>query len=161
MKFWIYRPVCTVRLLHCRLFALTCLESVLVWKTLFCFLFVPIDLASVVPASWNHKCESLCMFAHRLFRHLTSSTLCRSFTTLMATSPKQIKMLKIGTHDGVFHCDESLACYLIKLLPEYKDAEIIRSRNQADLDQCDIVVDVGRVYDVSGIVVVFCHLSIW
>lgn len=76
----------------------------------------------------------------------------------MASPPKQAKMLTIGTHDGVFHCDESLACYLIKLLPEYKDAQIVRSRNQADLDKCDIVVDVGRVYDVSGMFV-YCHLS--
>lgn len=90
------------------------------------------------------------MFAHRISRHLTSSSLYRSLTTLMASPPKQAKMLTIGTHDGVFHCDESLACYLIKLLPEYKDAQIVRSRNQADLDKCDIVVDVGRVYDVSA-----------
>jgi uncharacterized UPF0160 family protein len=27
---------------------------------------------------------------------------------------------KIGTHSGSFHCDESLACYMLKLLPEYK-----------------------------------------
>lgn len=32
----------------------------------------------------------------------------------------------IGTHDGKFHCDEVLACSMLKLLPEYKDAEIIR-----------------------------------
>lgn len=28
----------------------------------------------------------------------------------------------IGTHNGAFHCDEALACYMLKLLPEYKDA---------------------------------------
>ena len=32
----------------------------------------------------------------------------------------------IGTHDGKFHCDEVLACSMLKLLPEYKDAEIVR-----------------------------------
>lgn len=34
--------------------------------------------------------------------------------------------MKIGTHNGTFHCDEVLACFLLKLLPEYADAEIIR-----------------------------------
>lgn len=92
------------------------------------------------------------MFVNRISRHLSSfnSSIYRSLTTLMATPPKQAKMLKIGTHNGVFHCDESLACYLIKLMPEWKDAEIVRSRDQTVLDQCDIVVDVGRIYDAAG-----------
>jgi len=33
---------------------------------------------------------------------------------------------KIGTHSGVFHCDEVVACNLLKRLPEYRDAEIVR-----------------------------------
>ena len=33
---------------------------------------------------------------------------------------------KIGTHDGTFHCDEVLACAMLKLLPSFKHAEIIR-----------------------------------
>ncbi|MCJ8749141.1 hypothetical protein PDJAM_G00172810, partial [Pangasius djambal] len=60
-----------------------------------------------------------------------------------------IKMtfVKIGTHNGTFHCDEVLACYLLRQLPEYKDAEIIRTRDPVELARCDIVVDVGGVYD--------------
>ncbi|RLU19739.1 hypothetical protein DMN91_008296 [Ooceraea biroi] len=57
--------------------------------------------------------------------------------------------VKIGTHDGTFHCDEVLACALLKLLPQYKDASIVRSRDQSILNTCDIVVDVGREYDPS------------
>ncbi|AFZ81689.1 uncharacterized protein family UPF0160 domain-containing protein [Theileria equi strain WA] len=57
--------------------------------------------------------------------------------------------MKIGTHNGFFHCDEALAIYMLKLLPEYKDAEIVRTRDQGILDSCDIVVDVGGVYDPS------------
>jgi len=34
----------------------------------------------------------------------------------------------IGTHDGAFHCDEVLACVMLRLLPEYSDAQIIRYR---------------------------------
>lgn len=56
-------------------------------------------------------------------------------------------IMKIGTHDGVFHCDEVLACYMLKSLPEYKDAEIIRTRDMEKLKECDIVVDVGAVFD--------------
>ncbi|VWU50113.1 ATPase, putative [Hepatocystis sp. ex Piliocolobus tephrosceles] len=55
----------------------------------------------------------------------------------------------IGTHSGRFHTDEILASVMLKFLPEYKDAKIIRTRDQAELDKCDIVVDVGGVYDHS------------
>uniref|UniRef100_A0A0B7AN06 Uncharacterized protein n=1 Tax=Arion vulgaris TaxID=1028688 RepID=A0A0B7AN06_9EUPU len=65
------------------------------------------------------------------------------------TAKKPCTMLKIGTHDGKFHCDEVLACFLLKQLDQYKKAEIVRSRNPALLDTCDIVVDVGGVYDPS------------
>ncbi|XP_005111711.1 MYG1 exonuclease [Aplysia californica] len=56
---------------------------------------------------------------------------------------------KIGTHNGSFHCDEVLACFLLKQLDQYKDAEVIRTRDPKLLDTCDIVVDVGGVYDPS------------
>ncbi|XP_017875319.1 UPF0160 protein MYG1, mitochondrial isoform X2 [Ceratina calcarata] len=55
--------------------------------------------------------------------------------------------VKIGTHDGCFHCDEALACFLLKTLPRYKDAVIIRTRDDNILDTCDIVIDVGKQYD--------------
>lgn len=66
--------------------------------------------------------------------------------TRFSTSKYQVTM-KIGTHDGVFHCDEVLACYMLKRLPQYKEAEIVRSRDPAILAECDIVVDVGAVFD--------------
>ncbi|KZT60347.1 metal-dependent protein hydrolase [Calocera cornea HHB12733] len=53
----------------------------------------------------------------------------------------------IGTHNGTFHADEALAVYLLKQLPEYKNAQLVRSRDPAKLDVCDIVVDVGAIYD--------------
>ncbi|BFZ04100.1 hypothetical protein BsWGS_07139 [Bradybaena similaris] len=64
-------------------------------------------------------------------------------------SKKPCNMVKIGTHDGKFHCDEVLACFLLKQLDQYKHAEIVRSRNPGLLEGCDIVVDVGAVYDPS------------
>lgn len=54
---------------------------------------------------------------------------------------------KIGTHNGTFHCDEVLACFFLRQLPEYKDAEIVRTRDSARLAECDIVVDVGGEFD--------------
>lgn len=52
----------------------------------------------------------------------------------------------IGTHNGTFHCDEVLAISLLKILPEFKEHEIIRTRNMDILNKCDIVVDVGGLY---------------
>eukprot|EP00088_Acartia_fossae_P014697 TRINITY_DN1789_c0_g2_i2.p1 TRINITY_DN1789_c0_g2~~TRINITY_DN1789_c0_g2_i2.p1 ORF type:complete len:333 (+),score=41.60 TRINITY_DN1789_c0_g2_i2:42-1040(+) len=54
-----------------------------------------------------------------------------------------MKMVRIGTHNGTFHADEVLACALLKILPKYKDSEIVRTRDPKVLETCDIVVDVG------------------
>uniref|UniRef100_A0A1B6DLN8 Uncharacterized protein n=1 Tax=Clastoptera arizonana TaxID=38151 RepID=A0A1B6DLN8_9HEMI len=55
------------------------------------------------------------------------------------------KISTIGTHNGVFHCDEILGVYMLQLL--YPNAEVVRSRNQDILQKCDIVIDVGGVYN--------------
>ncbi|EIM92455.1 metal-dependent protein hydrolase [Stereum hirsutum FP-91666 SS1] len=55
----------------------------------------------------------------------------------------------IGTHNGTFHCDEALAVFLLRLTGTYRDAELKRTRDPKVLDTCDIVVDVGAVYDES------------
>lgn len=68
----------------------------------------------------------------------------------MASMPKQTKLsAKIGTHNGSFHCDEVLACFFLKQLPQYHDSEIVRSRDPEKLAECEIVVDVGAVFDVE------------
>lgn len=67
---------------------------------------------------------------------------------MSSPSPKKAcGRLTIGTHDGTFHCDEVTACWMLKQLRRYKDAEIVRTRDSSKLGQCDIVVDVGGVYD--------------
>lgn len=58
--------------------------------------------------------------------------------------------VRIGTHSGSFHCDEALACFMLKQLPEYRDALIVRTRDPAALKDCDIVVDVGGIYDPAS-----------
>ena len=52
----------------------------------------------------------------------------------------------IGTHDGSFHCDEALAISMLKILPQFKDSPILRTRKPELLAQCSIVVDVGAEY---------------
>ncbi|RXW22958.1 hypothetical protein EST38_g2897 [Candolleomyces aberdarensis] len=53
----------------------------------------------------------------------------------------------IGTHSGTFHCDEALAVFLLKQTEAYRGADVVRTRDSTVLDGCDIVVDVGAVYD--------------
>ena len=55
--------------------------------------------------------------------------------------------IKIGTHNGAFHVDEVLACTMLKLLPRYAEAEIVRTRDPEVLKTCDLVVDVGGEFD--------------
>ncbi|XP_037304039.2 UPF0160 protein MYG1, mitochondrial [Pungitius pungitius] len=76
----------------------------------------------------------------------------RAAPRYMSSQPKRVRgenmsVIKIGTHNGTFHCDEVLACFFLRQLPEYKDAEIIRTRDPTKLSECDIVVDVGGEFD--------------
>jgi uncharacterized UPF0160 family protein len=68
-----------------------------------------------------------------------------SADTPLAKKPRSD--VTIGTHSGTFHADEALATFLLRLLPTYKNADVIRSRDPKVLDECTIVVDVGGVYD--------------
>lgn len=51
------------------------------------------------------------------------------------------------THNGSFHCDEAMACGLLRHTPEFKTAVIVRTRDAKDIAAAAIVVDVGTVYD--------------
>lgn len=69
-----------------------------------------------------------------VFRHLRSQThsccllsvdVFRLNPRYMSSEPKKVRTenmtaKKIGTHNGTFHCDEVLACFLLRQLPEYK-----------------------------------------
>jgi uncharacterized UPF0160 family protein len=56
-------------------------------------------------------------------------------------------MVTIATHSGTFHADESLAVFMLKQLPQYKDALVVRTRDPKEIEKADIVVDVGAQYD--------------
>ncbi|OBT50044.1 hypothetical protein VE04_09350, partial [Pseudogymnoascus sp. 24MN13] len=66
------------------------------------------------------------------------------------TTAKRLKTdITIGTHNGHFHADEALAVYMLRLLPAYQSASLIRTRDPALLATCHTVVDVGGEYDAT------------
>lgn len=52
-----------------------------------------------------------------------------------------------GTHDGTFHADEVTACALLLLCGLIDVDKVVRTRTPELLQQCEIVCDVGGVYD--------------
>ncbi len=56
-------------------------------------------------------------------------------------------MVCIGTHSGTFHCDEALGCFLLRQTPQFRDADIVRSRDPEVLKDLDVVIDVGGTYE--------------
>ena len=56
----------------------------------------------------------------------------------VASLPASAEMA-IGVHGSVFHLDDALCCCMLKYLPRYKDAKIVRSVDPAVLDRaCEI-----------------------
>ncbi|KAF8030577.1 hypothetical protein BT93_E2879 [Corymbia citriodora subsp. variegata] len=76
----------------------------------------------------------------------------------MATPPSRVSassssagppLKRVGTHNGSFHCDEALGCFMIRLTSKFSNAEIVRTRDLQVLEGLDAVLDVGGVYDPS------------
>lgn len=61
----------------------------------------------------------------------------------------RVEPVIIGTHNGYFHADEALAVYMLRLLPTYRNSQLIRTRDSAKLATCHTVVDVGGEYDAK------------
>eukprot|EP00270_Netrium_digitus_P018870 TRINITY_DN7260_c0_g1_i2.p1 TRINITY_DN7260_c0_g1~~TRINITY_DN7260_c0_g1_i2.p1 ORF type:complete len:318 (-),score=55.62 TRINITY_DN7260_c0_g1_i2:167-1120(-) len=55
--------------------------------------------------------------------------------------------LVVGTHNGSFHCDEALGCFMIRRTEKFKDAAVVRTRDENVLASMAAVLDVGGVYD--------------
>ena len=47
------------------------------------------------------------------------------FSRLFLSTSKMVKPIKIGTHDGAFHCDEVFACVMLRMLPEFAKAQTL------------------------------------
>ena len=54
---------------------------------------------------------------------------------------------RVGTHNGSFHCDEALACFMLRRTHKFSAAQIVRTRDPKILESLDAVVDVGGLYD--------------
>ncbi|GAP89574.2 putative MYG1 protein [Rosellinia necatrix] len=67
----------------------------------------------------------------------------------LKTSPDTTTAVTIGTHNGHFHADEALAVHMLRRLPTYASASLVRTRDPAVLETCHTVVDVGGEYDAS------------
>ncbi|XP_015896321.3 uncharacterized protein LOC107430054 [Ziziphus jujuba] len=70
-----------------------------------------------------------------------------AFSASSPASPQPPK--RVGTHNGSFHCDEALGCFMIRLTDKFSNAEIVRTRDPQVLEGLDAVLDVGGVYDPS------------
>ncbi|BGP56907.1 hypothetical protein JCM8202v2_004543 [Rhodotorula sphaerocarpa] len=53
------------------------------------------------------------------------------------------------THSGTFHADDALAASLLRVLPQFAQAEMRRSRDQKDWDEATVVFDVSGEYDAD------------
>lgn len=52
-----------------------------------------------------------------------------SSTAYSTASPIHVPPKRVGTHNGSFHCDEALGCFMIRLTDKFSNAEIVRSRD--------------------------------
>ncbi|KAI1200820.1 metal-dependent protein hydrolase [Nemania serpens] len=80
-----------------------------------------------------------------MLRHLTK--MAENAAKRLKTSPDS--SVRIGTHNGHFHADEALAVHMLRQLPTYASASLVRTRDPALLATCHTVVDVGGVYDAD------------
>ena len=66
-----------------------------------------------------------------------------SLSPAAAASPKRLRVYssaaadgvgagsgkRVGTHNGSFHCDEALGCFLIRLTSHFAGADVVRTRD--------------------------------
>ncbi|GFQ03155.1 upf0160 protein [Phtheirospermum japonicum] len=83
--------------------------------------------------------------SHRFF-NFKPNPIYPFYTTLSAMSTAA-GVKRVGTHNGSFHCDEALGCFMIRLTKKFSDAHVVRSRDPQVLETLDAVLDVGGVYD--------------
>jgi uncharacterized UPF0160 family protein len=56
----------------------------------------------------------------------------------------------VCTHHGTFHCDEAMACGMLRLLDSYRSMPVVRTRDPSVIGKAAVVVDVGGEYDPSS-----------
>lgn len=85
-------------------------------------------------------------WSYNLIRTRSQSSV-RVATYSSSTNNLTEKTKKIGTHNGSFHCDEALGCFIICLTEKFSGAEIVRTRDRKILESLDAILDVGGVYE--------------
>jgi hypothetical protein len=84
------------------------------------------DATSCKKLKMSHSRVDLMNFKDIFLNRIRNTVILSSYPSALPTTTTPA--IVIGTHDGNFHCDESLAISLLKLLPTYQDAVVIRSR---------------------------------
>ncbi|XP_077248488.1 metal-dependent protein hydrolase [Tasmannia lanceolata] len=98
------------------------------------------------------KLRQKLIFFHRntlSFFTMSTPALRSPRVSAFSTSSPNPPPKRIGTHNGSFHCDEALGCFMIRLTDKFSASEIVRTRDPQMLDTLDAVLDVGGVYDPS------------
>lgn len=60
---------------------------------------------------------------------MAPSSVVRVYSTATSPSPSELSVKKVGTHNGSFHCDEALGCFMIRLVDKFSGADIVRTRD--------------------------------
>mmetsp|Transcript_30202 Transcript_30202/g.63273 ORF Transcript_30202/g.63273 Transcript_30202/m.63273 type:complete len:485 (-) Transcript_30202:46-1500(-) len=88
------------------------------------------------------------------FRSTTLKMTRDNKTNIVNNPPKRAKLTPhppstktIGTHSGTFQADEALGVWLLRQIPLYRHSPVVRSRDPSVLQTCDIVLDVGGIYN--------------
>ena len=84
----------------------------------------PLSQIPCLPSSTPKARDSLFQF---LSMAVASSPL-RCSSPYSTSSPVNAQK-KVGTHNGSFHCDEALGCFMIRLTEKFDAAEIVRTRD--------------------------------
>lgn len=63
----------------------------------------------------------------------------------LSYASKGLNLKTLAVHDKKFHADDVLAAMLLRAI--YPGLKIVRTRRVEEINQCDIVADVGSVYD--------------
>jgi uncharacterized UPF0160 family protein len=79
----------------------------------------------------------------------TTTTVTAKRARCLDDEPASTKV--IGTHSGTFQADEAMGVWMLRQLPAYRHAKVVRTRDTAVLADLDIVLDVGGVYDHTAL----------
>lgn len=76
--------------------------------------------------------QNLLNFNSKQF-HRFAVPIMASFTTTPSSADvaaaTNLSVKRVGTHNGSFHCDEALGCFMIRLTDKFSNAQIVRSRD--------------------------------